>query len=298
MNLFLQLLSNGLVVGAIYGMFAIGFAFVFAVTRVFHLAQGAVYTLAAFVFYFVYVEADLHPAFAVLVAAAVAVVAGVLCEVLVYRPLRKRSEGDQMSTMVVALGIVIVVENTIGLVFGAQPRGFSSGSISGSVDFLGISLTVPQVQIVGVALLILVLSLAFIRFTKPGREMEAVSDNPDLAELVGVSVRRTYIWAFVAGSVVVAVAALMVGRNTGIYPTMGLNPVLVGAVAVIVAGNGRLLPVFGSGVVMGLLENLAVLKLPSGWQPTVLFGALVIVLLARPYGLFSSRERSFVQWSS
>ncbi|MQA24119.1 MAG: hypothetical protein GEU94_01320 [Micromonosporaceae bacterium] len=298
MNLFLQLLGSGLVVGAMYALFALGFAFVFAVTRVFHLAQAATYTLAAFVFYLVYVEAELHPVLAVLVAAATAICFGVLCELVVYRPLRHRSNGDQISTLVVALGVVIVVENAVGLLFGTQPRGYSSSDVTSSVRLLGISLTVPQVQIVVVAVLVLLLSLAFIRYTRPGREMAAVSDNPELAELIGVSVRRTYVWAFVAGSLVVAIAALMVGRNTGIYPTMGLNPVLVGAVAVIVAGNGRLLPVFGSAVVMGLLENLAVLRLPSSWQPTVLFGALVIVLLARPYGLFSSRERSFVQWSS
>lgn len=286
MTLLWQLLVNGIVVGAVYGLFALAFGTTYFVAKVFHVALAAVFAVAAFSYYSL--AADGWPAVAALpVCIAAAVLTGVACELLVYRPLRRRG-ADDMLLLVGSLAALTLVTSTVAIVWGHIPLPVPD--LGGGQVFAlgGVTLTSRQLIIVGVGVAVAAAVTAFMALSTEGRKMRAVSDNPVLAGAMGISVPRSYLWAFVVGSVVAAVAAVLYASGRTITPLIGLNPTLVGAVAVIFGGTGRPVPNFLTGIVLGVIESLALWRLSSEWGTSVLFGLLFLVLLLRPHGLFGS----------
>lgn len=288
MALLLQLLINGLAIGAVYGLFAVAFGTTYLVVKVFHVALAAVFAIAAFVYYSA-LTGGLPMAVAIGLSATAAVALGLTCERVIYRPLRRRG-ADAMILLVGSLAIMTIVSSVIALVWGHTP--LSVPDLTGSTTYpIGpASITLRQIIIIGSGVLTTAAVVAFINLTSEGRKMRAVSDNPDLAAAVGVSVQRTYLWAFVIGSLAAAVAAILFSAGRTITPFLGLNPTLVGAVAVIFGGTGRPAPNFMVGIFLGVVQSLALWRVASTWETTILFGILFLVLLVRPYGLFGNKR--------
>ncbi|MEV4840142.1 branched-chain amino acid ABC transporter permease [Nonomuraea sp. NPDC049486] len=286
MELLLQLLVNGIAVGAVYGLFAVAFGTTYLVAKVFHVALAAVFATAAFA-YQTALAAGLPAAAAVFAAAAAALVTGLFCEGVVYRTLRRRG-GDEMMLLVGSLAVMAIVSSTIALVWGHTPLpvpGFGDGT---SYTFGGVHITLRQIIIVACGVLATVGVAAFMNGTAEGRKMRAVSDNPVLAGAAGISVQRSYLWAFAIGSLVATVAAILFSSGRTITPFLGLQPTLVGAVAVIFGGTGRPVPNFLVGIFLGIVQSVALWRVESIWETAILFGILFLVLLLRPHGLFGN----------
>lgn len=289
--LFLQLLVNGFQVGALYALIAVGFSLIFGSTKVFHFAHGATFTIAAYVFYEVFVIMGGHWLLGTLAASVAAVVFGVLLDRLVYEPIR-RSNGSFFTLFVASFGVGIVVQNLIGIVFG---RGFVSvpSSLASSIEVIPGLYASP---LAGIAILCAIIAFALLQYllvrTHAGIGMRALSENAELVRVYGLSPRRLSTLVFALGSLLVVPAAILSGATSGLSPSVGHHVMLISLAATIVGGVGSLRGAACAGLMLGMTENLALLYLGSQWSEAVTFIVLFIFILVRPAGFFGRHTAS------
>jgi branched-chain amino acid transport system permease protein len=288
--LLLQLLLDGLQLGALYALMAVGFAVIFGSTRIFHYAHGTTYILVGYLFY--WMAERLHvPWWAAAVFAAFAgVVFGVALDRYVYRPIQ-RDEGSFFTVFVASFGVGVIAENLVVIFFGAS--------------FVSISTPLTRVQDIGGGIVISYLGATsvvmaavlfvflnwFLAKTDVGVALRALSENPELVRGFGLNPRRLSQYAFAIGSLLVAPAALVATCVTGLTPSAGHRIVLISIAASIIGGVGSLRGAGLGGLILGLAESVAVWKLSTGWSEAVAFLILFCFILARPSGLFGIRAR-------
>jgi branched-chain amino acid transport system permease protein len=287
MELILQLLLNGLILGSEYALLGIGWAVIFNTTGTFHFAHGIVYTTGA---YGAILCAEILG-----LPLAVSLAGGVLAAVLLalaidqwaYQPMR-RSGATPMTILITSLGILIVVENLVPIFFGTQSlriAAIETRPLSiGPFFFTNI-----HVWKIGVTWALFWSLMAFLRFTRPGKALRAAGSNPEMAQIVGFNLRRLYLLAFALGSVLAAVGAILETADTGTTPHMGTTAVLVASMAVFLGGMGSLMGAALGGFFIGMAMSLSIWKLPSEWQLTVGFGLLVLVIALRPRGFLGGK---------
>jgi branched-chain amino acid transport system permease protein len=288
--LLLQLIVDGLQLGAIYALMAVGFATIFGSTRVFHYAHGTTYVIVGYLFYYLAERLRL-PWWAAAAAAALAgVVFGVLLDRWMYRPIQ-RDEGSFFTVFVASFGIAVVAENVIVILFGASFVSISTpltraNDIGGGivVSWLGIFSAL-------IAMVLFTFLNWFLGRTDVGVALRALSENPELVRGFGLNPRKLSQYAFAIGSLLVAPAALVATCVTGLTPTAGHRVVLISIAASIIGGIGSLRGAGLGGLILGLAESLAVWKLSTGWSEAVAFIILFAFILARPSGLFGTRAR-------
>lgn len=281
----LQLLVNGIQVGALYALTAVGFSLIFGSTRIFHVAHGATFTLAGYVFYEVFGVLGLSWILALLAASLVAVAFGVLMDRLVYGPIQ-RHEGSFFTVFVAAFGVAIAAQNIVGTVFG---RGFVSinSSLSRSVEILPDLYASPTAALSVLAAILCFLGLhLFLSRTHIGMALRALSENPELVRVYGLDPRRLSAYAFALGSLLVVPGALLTGATAGLNPALGNHVMLLSLAATIVGGVGSLRGAACGGLLLGLAENLALWRLDSRWSEAVTFVVLFLFIIFRPAGFF------------
>jgi branched-chain amino acid transport system permease protein len=287
MSLLAQLVINGLANGAVYALMAVGFAIVFNATHVFHLAHGAVLTFAAYCFYLLVAVAGLSLFLAVPLTLLAGAAFGCLIEIGVYGPLRARG-GGSAGLMIASLGVLALCQNVYAIVFSTDVLTIRSGGLA--IFELG-GLTVTSLHIADgvVALLVFLALQLFLTLTQHGRAIRALADNPQLAPVVGIEARRTYVMVMAIGSLLASVAAVLLTWDLGVQPEMGFLIVFFSAVAVAIGGHGYLPGALVGAFVFGVLQQLATWQLDSRWQDGVTFAAVLVFLALRPQGIFGAR---------
>lgn len=283
--MFLQLLINGLQVGALYALTAVGFSLIFGSTKIFHFAHGATLTIAGYVFYYLYSILAAHWMLAAIGSTIAAATFGVLLDRLVYAPIQ-RHEGSFFTVFVAAFGIGIVVQNLIGMIFG---RTFISIAtpLSRSIDIGGGIFVSP---LAGLSIICAIVMFAGLQFflmrTHVGMALRALSENPELVRAYGLSPRRLSTIVFGLGSLLVVPAAIISGATSGLNPAMGHHVMLLSLAATIVGGVGSLRGAACAGMLLGLAESLALWHLEPQWSEAVTFIVLFLFILFRPSGFF------------
>ncbi|MHA3904321.1 branched-chain amino acid ABC transporter permease [Castellaniella sp. WN] len=283
--LLLQLLINGVQVGALYALIAVGFSLIFGSTKIFHFAHGATFTIAAYIFYYLYSILQLHWTVGVAAATAAVVVFGVSLDRWVYAPIQ-RHEGSFFTVFVASLGIGIIVQNLIGMIFG---RGFVSvtSPLSRSMEILPNLYVAPLSGIAILCALAFFFALqAFLMRTHVGMGLRALSENPELVRVYGLSPRRLSMVVFALGSLLVVPAAVLSASSSGLNPAVGHHVMLISLAATIVGGVGSLRGAAYAGLLLGITENLALMYLEPQWSEAVTFVVLFLFILFRPSGFF------------
>lgn len=286
MNLteFAQLALNGLVNGSFYGLLATGFGLILAVTGRFHFAYASTFVLTAYV---ASIAAEEGMPLLVAIAAGIAagMALGVAIEHVVYRPLVARSPRTALlAVFVSSLGVTIVTENAIRLIWGSTSRSLATGFEVKAVA-LGSSISVTTLELVVVAVSwALVIALWWwLRTSRHGRAIRAVKANPDMARVVGIDPGRTYLAVFAIGSLLGGVGAVLFTMRYAALPEAGAGPTFTALVVTFVAGlAGDPLRYLGAGVVVGVLESLSNLWISSTWNPVVIFGLLFLYIALAP----------------
>jgi len=284
-----QLLANGLVNGCGYALVALGFAFVYNTTRIFHFAHGAVYALAAYVFYSFFVQWGFPLVLAVGATLLLIAAFGVLIDELIHAPLDERGT-SMLIHLLSSIGLYTVVVNVIALLYGNQTKVLSSG-VGTTYSFGGVTLV--RIQVVTVITAVVVLGAVFVVLwkTRLGKMLRAMRDDPELVAVMGVNpstLRRT---VFALGSGLAAVAAILLGLDVGIDPRIGMSAILNGAVAVIIGGMGKFEGAVLGGLLIGLLQALVVWQASAQWQDAITFVVLILFLLFRPQGILGEKGR-------
>ena len=281
--LLLQLLFNGLQLGAIYALTAVGFALIFGSTKVFHVAHGAAFTLAGYLFWWSINSQKWHWAAGLALATVVVVAFGLFMERFIYRPIQ-RHEGAFFTVFIAAFGTQIIVQNLVGTVFG---RGFETVTVdlSKAVELAPGLFVAP---IAGVAMLVAVVFFIglnlFLTRTLVGTGLRALSDNPDLVRVFGLEPTRLAQVAFALGSALVVPAAALTAMSQGINPGIGAHIMLISLAATIVGGIGSLKGAAYGGLLLGLAESMAIWKLDPQWSEAVTFIILFVFIIFRPAG--------------
>ena len=299
MDWFLQQLINGLALGSIYALIAIGYTMVYGVLRFINFAHSDVLMLGAFAAYFLAPKvAQILPAQSfgsaiavLLLAAAICAGIGMLIEFLAYRPLRKR---PKLTVLITAIGVSLFIEFTCQhkLVFGAETKPFPK--LLPDHDFHFGNLVVNSTDLVVPVLTAILLTLLWfiVQKTKVGTAMRAVAFNEQAAALMGVNVNRIISFTFGLGSALAAIAGVLYAMKApGIEPLMGIQPGLRAFIAAVLGGIGNLPGAALGGLVLGLLETFAG-GVPgvSNYRDGIAFAILILILLFKPAGLLGKSQ--------
>ncbi len=279
-----QLLVNGLVNGSYYGLLAVGFGLILGVTGRFHFAYATTFILAAY-FATSLVAAGLPLYVAILAAIAAVTVVGVAIERFLYRPLVERNpDAALLAVFVSALGVTIVAENAIRLIWGSTSRSLGSGFADERVVLWGETSVTTLAIFVTVVSVVLVAGLAvWMRRSRRGRAIRAVRANPDMARAVGIDPNRVYLLVFAIGSALSGVAGILFTMRYSAVPEAAMEPTFNALVIAFLAGLGASPLRFAvAGLAIGLIESLATLWISGTWSPIVTFGVLFVYIAVVP----------------
>ena len=283
-----QLLLNGIIAGSIYALIAIGFTVIYRTVKFFHFAHGIVYTAGAYVAYTLIISLHLNFILSFFLSIILAAILGVAIDRFVYYPLRKQNASN-LIFLLASFGVVILLQNLIQLVYGAQILTIRTGPIKEGHHFLGAVITDIQIMILVVSIFLMIILWLFIQKTKLGKAMRAVSDDPVAANVVGINPERIILTSFVIGSALAGAAGILISLETNIEPTMGFNALLKGIIASIIGGIGSIPGAVLGGFFLGLAENLGIWKISAGWKDCIAFAILIIFLLIRPWGILGTK---------
>lgn len=284
-----QLIANGLVSGAMYAILAVSFAFIYNTTRVLHIAHGAVYVGAAYVCYYTVREAGLSIWLGVVLAVAASALLGIAVEIFVYAPLSRRG-GSNLVALLSSLGLYVALVNTMALAFGNEIKIIRPGAER--VYGLGeVTLTRIQVAQILVAAVLIPCMLWLVRRATWGRLIRAVRDDATLANVLGINVRAVRVGVFCVGSALVGLAGVLSALDVGVDPHLGMSALLTAAVGMIVGGVGTFGGPALGGLLLGLLNSLAVWLFSAQWTDALTFSVLILVLIFRPSGIMGRTVR-------
>ena len=293
MDTFLQQLINGLSLGAIYALIALGYTMVYGVLRLINFAHGDVYMLGAFAGYFLANAFDLdsNPSVlgAIIVtmgAMAICAAIGVIIERFAYRPVRAHS---RLTSLITAIGVSLLLEYGGQVVFGATPRFFPQMIRSEIYSIGGVQITNQNLLIIVMAI-VLMFGLEFIvHRTKIGKAMRATSFNLSVAKLMGINTNYVISFTFALGSALAAVGGVMVALAIPrIDPLMGLMTGLKAFVAAVLGGIGSIPGAMIGGVLIGLMETWLSATAYSTYRDAMAFAVLILILLVRPAGIMGT----------
>jgi len=279
-----QIVVNGLISGVLYALIALGFTIIYRTVKFFHFAHGVIYAAGAYFAYVLFIQFDLNPVLSFFASVVVTAFLGVTIDRLVYSPLR-RQNAPNLVYLIASFGVFIFIQNLIQLIFGAQNLSLRTGQVAEGHQFYGAVITDIQILIILACLLLFVASWLFIRLTKFGKAIRAVSDDPIGARVVGINSERIIMITFAIGSALAGAAGILVSLETNIDPAMGMNAVLKGIVASIVGGIGSIPGALLGGIFLGIAENIGIWQIDSNWKDTIAFGVLIVFLLLRPSGI-------------
>jgi branched-chain amino acid transport system permease protein len=292
----LEQIVNGIILGSMYALIAIGFSLIYGIVRLINFAHGDIVTIGSFTMLASTTALNIPFPLAILVVLAIGGATGMLIERIAFRPMRG---APQVTGFIASLAVAIVIENLGIMTVTAQPRSFIVPAYLSTFIPLGpLSIRTIDLAIVALAVLLMAGLAVFVRFTKVGMAMRATAENYNVARLMGVNTDRMIMLAFAVGSALAAVAGLMWGsKYSQISPLMGLIPGLKAFVAAVIGGVGSISGAMLGGYVLGLAEVLLVGLLPpeySGYRNVFVFAILIVILLVMPNGLLgrSTEERA------
>ena len=316
MSTFLQQLINGISLGAIYSLIALGYTMVYGVLKLINFAHGDVYMVGAFMGFYLAnglgargaqmlgmspdgfvargllgggtLEPSLITALVVmLLAMAICAAIGVIIERLAYRPVRKYS---RLTALITAIGVSLLLENGGQVVFGAEPKFFPELFRKQNIDLVGgASINSADIVVLVIALALMVALQLIVYRTKTGRAMRAVSFNLQSAKLMGINTDRIIMFTFALGSALAAAAGVLVAiRIPRIDPLMGILVGLKAFVAAVLGGIGNIPGAMLGGLLIGITETMVVGYLSPTYKDAVAFAILILILLFRPSGLLGT----------
>lgn len=288
----LQQLVNGLILGSVYALLALGYTMVYGIIKLINFAHGDIYMMGAFMGYFLINSLQLNFFVALILSMAGTAILGVIIEFLAYRPLRNST---RISVLITAIGVSFLLEYGMVYLVGANTRAFPQAIQTVRYDLGPISLTNIQLLILGVSLVLMVLLQLIVKKTKMGKAMRAVSVDSDAAQLMGINVNRTISFTFALGSALAGAAGVLIALYyNSLEPLMGVTPGLKSFVAAVLGGIGIIPGAALGGFVIGLLETFATALGMSDFRDAIVYGILLLILIVRPAGILGKNVKEKV----
>ena len=287
---FISYLKDGISLGSIYAIIALGYTMVYGIAKMLNFAHGDVIMVGSYVVYVAVSGMGLNPILAILLSIIICTLMGVVIEGVAYRPLRNAA--SPLAVLITAIGVSYLLQNIALLLFGANAQTFPS-----VVKWKGLSLAGGKLTISGetlvtiiVCIIIMIALILFVQKTKPGQAMRAVSEDRGAALLMGINVNGTIALTFAIGSGLAAIAGvLLCSAYPSLTPYTGAMPGIKAFVAAVFGGIGSIPGAFIGGILLGIIEIFGKAYISSQMADAIVFAVLIVVLLVKPTGLLGKK---------
>lgn len=290
---FLQQMINGLSLGSIYALIALGYTMVYGIIKLINFAHGDIYMLGAFTAFYATTFFHLNFFVALIIAMLLCGVLGVVIERIAYKPLR---HATRITALITAMGVSYVLEYTMQYFAGSDVKIFPTDLLENTAFSLGgVRITMMQIYIFVITIILMVLLTYIVNKTKMGRAMRAVSVDEDAAKLMGINVDTTISFTFFLGSCLAGVAGVLVGvYYNSINPLMGMTPGLKAFIAAVFGGIGNIPGAMIGGLFIGIAETLVTAYGSSLYKDAIVYVILILVLILKPDGLLGKNVKEKV----
>ncbi len=286
---FISYLVNGISLGSVYAIIALGYTMVYGIAKMLNFAHGDVIMVGGFVVFTTMSGAGLPPLVSILISMLACTALGVLIERIAYKPLRGASK---LAVLITAIGVSYFLQNMALLIFGSNTKSFTSVVNMEPISLADGAIIISGETIVTVltCIVIMVVLTSFIKYSKSGRAMLAVSEDSGAAQLMGVNVNATIALTFAIGSALAAIAGvLLCSSYPALTPYTGAMPGIKAFVAAVFGGIGSIPGAFIGGILLGIIEILGKAYISSQLADAIVFAVLIIVLLVKPTGLLGKQ---------
>ncbi|OIK16028.1 branched-chain amino acid ABC transporter permease [Bacillus sp. MUM 116] len=289
----IQQLVNGISLGSIYALIALGYTMVYGIVKLINFAHGDVFMVGAFIGFYSITFFHLNFFLALIISMIVCAVFGVLIERIAYKPLRNAT---RIAALITAIGVSLFIEYGMIYIRGAQPDAYPDNLVPfNELNLFGVKISGQSLLILATSIILMILLQFIVHKTKIGKAMRAVSHDMDAARLMGINVNNTISATFAIGSALAGAAGVIFGMYyTKIEPLMGIIPGLKAFVAAVLGGIGSIPGAMTGGLVLGVIESLVSALGFSLWRDGVAFIVLILILIFRPAGLFGKNVREKV----
>lgn len=287
---FLQYLINGISLGSVYAIIALGYTMVYGIAKMLNFAHGDVIMVGAFTIFYAVSTQGLPPILGILLAVILCTVLGMTIEYIAYRPLRQAA--SSLAVLITAIGVSYFLQNVALLIFGANTKAFSSVVNISAIRLMGGQLILSGETIVTIisCIIIMICLTFFIKKTKAGQAMLAVSEDKGAAQLMGINVNGTISLTFAIGSALAAIAGMLLcSAYPSLTPYTGSMPGIKAFVAAVFGGIGSIPGALIGGIVLGIIEILGRAYISSQMADAIVFLVLIIVLLVKPTGILGKK---------
>lgn len=283
----LEQVINGLMMGSIYVLVALGMVLIYGVMHVVNFAHGVLFTLGGYLGHFFYYRVAESYLLAIVLAVMSLAIIGVLLERGVFRPL----SGNLRNQVIASLGLILFLENLVVALWGASALQWKVASADRLVQIGDLRFSQHHLGIIVITMVLVTALGLFLKFTRFGTAIRATSQSQEAAVVVGIPVRRVQWSTFAIGCMLAGVGGAMVGPLFLVFPQMGDVPLIKGLAGILLGGMGSVPGAVVGGMVLGLTEAISTLYLPTDYRDSIAFMVMVLILLVRPQGLFGQRMR-------
>jgi len=287
MGILPQLILNSIIAGAIYTLVALGFNLIYGATKFFNLAHGIMAAIGGYAVFYFAKTLGLDVYVAIILGVALACLVGFGLDKFIYLPLRRR-KASSMVLFVASLGAMTVLQAIIAILFSSQFKTLSQNVGTQKLfTILGGVITQTQLVILLSAALVMAGLVALLYKTQFGKAVRAISDDEEVARIIGINTNKIIGYVFFIGSAIAGLTGILVGFDVGIEPKMGLSLLLKGVIASIVGGVGNIYGGVLGAFLLGFVENFGIWKISGEWKDAIAFALLITFLIFRPRGIMN-----------
>ncbi len=286
---FLSYLINGISLGSVYALIALGYTMVYGIAKMLNFAHGDVIMIGSYVVFTAVSVMNMPTGIGIILAVVVCTVLGVLIERIAYKPLRGATP---LAVLITAIGVSYFLQNAALLIFGSNAKSFTSVVTIPPLKLAGGALVITgEAMVTIVACILIVIGLScFVKYTKSGRAMLAVSEDRQAAQLMGVNVNATIALTFAIGSALAAIAGvLLCSAYPNLNPYTGAMPGIKAFTAAVFGGIGSIPGAMLGGILLGVIENLSKAYISSQLSDAIVFAVLILLLLVKPTGILGKK---------
>ncbi len=291
MNLFTQQIVNGLSLGAIYALIALGYTMVYGICKLINFAHGDIIMVGSYIAYVLLANGISLPV-SIIASVVGCVIVGVLIEKIAYKPLRDTS---RISLLITAIGISYLLQNLCQLIMGVNPLTFPSIINIESLNFFGVTITGNMLVTLIISIILMIVIDLLVKKTKIGKAMRAVSEDREAASLMGININSIISITFAIGSALAAIAGILWAANyPQLKPTMGSLPGIKAFIAAVFGGIGIVPGAVLGGFLLGLVETMTKAYISTQFSDGIVFFILIVMLIFKPNGILGKNEKEKV----
>ena len=292
MQLFMQQMVNGVALGSIYALIALGYTMVYGTIRLINFAHGDIYMMGAFIGFYLITVLEMNLVLAMIITMVTTAILGVIIERIAYKPLRNAS---RVAGLITAIGVSYFLQNIMIYFLGPEVRAFPSPLETQIFRVFGLVINSKQILVVAVTIIMMILLHLIVNKSKMGKAMRAVAVDSEAAQLMGIDVDRVISFTFALGSSLAGMAGILVGiYYNSIQPTMGVTMGLKAFIAAVIGGVGSIPGAMVGGYLIGVLETIVTFMGGSMYKDAAVYALLIVILLIKPSGLFGKNVKEKV----